>query len=212
MCLRGQRRCPPNTHRRMLTKRNPHTHTHTCAHSTQSHTHTHQCMHTRGHSPGQARPGQVPTASASRRLQLCSWWSLLILYTHVCVPLCARMCVYECTMGQCGASHECPCQVPICLGRSRKKGQEILWVLCLRQEEDMVTTRGHSSRIQRTLALSSAHTRGSIQGAGGALSASPAGALWGGLQFTSQCGRMGPDIPQGRVSPLLLLWLSRGLE
>lgn len=36
----------------------------------------------------------------------------------------------------------------------RRGGPEILWVLCLGQEEDTVTAQGHSSRIQFTLALS----------------------------------------------------------
>lgn len=61
-----------------------HSNTYMCA-PTRSHTHSPVYAHIRA----LPRPGQAPTASVSRRLQLCSWWSLLHSYVCVCMPLCA---------------------------------------------------------------------------------------------------------------------------
>lgn len=80
---------PKHTQTHAHPEKPAHSHTHMCTSHTIPHTHSSVYAHTRA----PPRPGQAPNASVSRRLQLCSWWSLLHLYMSVCVCLCAHACV-----------------------------------------------------------------------------------------------------------------------
>lgn len=152
---RGQRWCPPDMHRCVLTRRDLHTHRHMHTTPMTLHRLTTVCTHMATRPP----PGQ-----ATHCLSIHKATALPLVGLHARMCACGRTlaCMQLVHHGPTWCYPECLGQVPVHLGGCRKG-----WAK--RSSGSLGARRGHSGcspglsrRIQPTLAFGGAHARSSI--------------------------------------------------